>query len=397
MKDDKKLDVILELFYNRFNKINTEALELMGNTVKKFNNLTPSEAHKLRRQLELGNDLNDLINKISNASKISQKDIVKVLEATAKENVEFSEAYYKAKNKEYIDYEHNEELKKFVKSIEKETNELFKGISRNTVGFNLVDPRSNKKIGFVSLPDAYKRVLDEAIYSVALGQIDYQTAMRNVLKQIADSGLKIAETKVAYGSGYQKRLDSVVRESVLTGLRRVNIGIQEQIGEELGADGVEISAHGGCADDHLFIQGKQFSKKEFEKINDSLTRPIGELNCRHFIFSIILGVSQPSYNQKQLKQLEKESIGEVEYDGKKYTKYEATQVQRRLETAIRKQKDRQIIAKASGDIGEVEKAQIKVRQYTRKYKDFSNKCGLDMYMKRTSVSGYKRIAIKGKK
>ena len=394
MKDNKKLDAILELFFNRFNAINTKTLELIGKTVKKFEKLTPSEAHQLRRQLELGNDLDDLINKISKIVKISEKDVIKVLETTAKENVEFSEAFYKAKNKEYVDYKNNEELKKFVSAIEKETNELFQNINKNTIGFNLVDPRTNKKIGFVNLPDTYKKILDEAIYNVSSGQMDYQMAMRGILRQLADGGLKINEAKVAYGTGYPRRLDSTVRQTVLTGLRKVNMGIQEQIGKEFGADGVEISAHGGCASDHLFIQGKQFTKKEFEKINNSLERPIGELNCRHFVFSIVMGVSQPSYSQKQLKQLEIDSTKEIEYEGKTYTKYEATQVQRQLETAIRKQKDRQIIARASGDNEEIEKAQMKVRQYTEKYKDFSNKAGLDLYMNRTSVSGYKRVAIK---
>ncbi len=394
MKDDKKLETILELFFNRFNAINTKTLELMGETAKKFEKLTPSEAHRLRRQLELGNDLDDLVNKISKVAKISEKDVIKVLENTAKENVEFSEVFYKAKNKEYVDYEHNEELKKFVTSIEKETNQLFQSIDKNTLGFNLVDPRTNKNIGFVNLPDTYKTILDEAIYNVASGQQDYQSAMRGILRQLADSGLRINEAKVSYGSGYQRRLDSVVRESILTSLRRTNLGIQEQIGKEFGADGFELTAHSPCAEDHLDIQGRQFTKKEFEKMNNNLMRPIGELNCKHFAFSIVMGVSQHNYTKKQLKEFRDDSLKKVKYNGKTYTKYEATQVQRQLETAIRKQKDRQIIARSSGDMQEVEKAQIKIRQYTERYKDFSNKCGLDMYMKRASVSGYKRVAIK---
>lgn len=393
LDDDKKLDTILELFYKRFNGINTKTLQLLGETVAKFEGLSASDAYKLRKQLELSNELDDLINEISKVSKLSEKDVYKIFEKVAKENVEFAEVFYKAKNEEYVDYENNKELQNFVKTIEKETNSLFKNISNTEmIGFNVIDPNTNKK-KFIDLPHMYYDLIDEAVYNVASGQIDYQSAMRNVLRQLADSGLKINETKVAYKSGYSRRLDSVIRESILTALRQINIGIQEQVGKDFGADGVEISAHFPCAEDHLDIQGRQYSDEEFEELNQDLMRPIGELNCRHFVFSIVLGVNQPSYTNKQLEQMKKESLEKVEFEGKTYTKYEATQVQRRLETAIRQQKDRQIIAKASGDMDEVAKAQLKISQYTKKYKNFSDACGLDVYMKRTSVSGYKRTSV----
>ena len=143
----------------------------------------------------------------------------------------------------------------------------------------------------------------------------------------------------------------------------------------------------------MHIQGKQFSKKEFAKINGDLERPIGEYNCRHFVFSIVLGVNQPSHSDKMLNQMNRESQSIVEYDGNKYTKYEATQVQRKLETAIRKEKDRQIIARASGDKEGVGTAQSNISVLTRKYNDFSKNAGLDTYKNRLAVSGYRRVSV----
>ena len=221
--------------------------------------------------------------------------------------------------------------------------------------------------------------------------------MRGVIKQLADSGVKIHEEKVGYSSGYNRRIDSSVRQNVLTGIRQVNLEVQKQVGREYGANGIEISAHSPCAEDHLSIQGKQFSNKEFKKLNASLERPIGEYNCRHFVFSIVLGVNQPSYSDKMLNQMNKESQSIIEYEGNKYTKYEATQVQRKLETAIRKEKDRQIIARASGDKDGVSIAQSNISTLTSKYNDFSKNAGLDTYKNRLSVSGYKRINVKNMK
>ena len=396
MKDDKKLELLLERFYQRYNKYNTKVLEKMGEAIKKFDGVSPSVAHKIAQELKYGSDIDDLIGELSKLSGKSIKDIEEAFDIVAKENIDFAEVYAKAKNMEFIDYKNNEQLKKLVKSIANETNETFKNMSKSkAIGF-VLKSENGKKI-FKNLKDTYIDLIDEAVLNVTTGTSDYQSAMRRVIKQLADSGVKIHEEKVGYKSGYNLRIDSAVRQNVLTGIRKINLNIQEQVGKEFGADGVEISAHSPCAEDHLHIQGKQFSKKEFAKINSNLERPIGEYNCRHFVFSIVLGVNQPSYSDKMLNQMNRESQSIIEYEGKKYTAYEATQVQRKFETAIRKQKDQQIIARASGNKELVGQSQNKISQLTSKYNDFSNKAGLDTYKNRLSVSGYRRINTKNMK
>lgn len=392
MKDDKKLELLLERFYNRFNTYNTKVLEKLGEAIKKFDGVSPSTAHKIAQELKYGTDINDLMAELSQLSGKSIKDIEEAFDLVAEENVAFAEVYAKAKNMEFVDYKDNDQLKRLVKGIAGETNATFKNISRaKAIGFVLKDEKGNKI--FKNLKKTYNDLIDEAVFNVTTGTSDYQSAMRGVMKQLADSGVKIHEEKVGYKSGYNVRIDSAVRQNVLTGVRQVNLEIQKQVGRDFGADGVEISAHSPCAEDHLHIQGKQYSNKEFARLNGDLERPIGEYNCRHFVFSIVLGVNQPSYSNKMLNQMNRESQSIVEYEGKKYTSYEATQVQRKLETAIRKEKDRQIIACASGDKDGVSIAQKNITTLTYKYNDFSKNAGLNTYKNRLSVSGYKRISV----
>lgn len=392
MKDDKKLELLLERFYNRFNQYNTKVLEKLGEAIKKFDGVSPSTAHKIAQQLKYGTDIDDLMAELSQLSGKSIKDIEEAFDLVAKENVEFAEVYAKAKNMEFVNYKDNEQLKRLVKGIAGETNATFKNLSKTrAIGFVLKDEYGKKT--FKNLKDIYIDLIDEAVFNVETGVTDYQSAMRGVMKQLADSGVKIHEEKIGYPSGYNRRIDSSVRQNVLTGVRQVNITTQKIVGRQFGADGVEISAHSPCAEDHLSIQGKQFSNAEFKKLNASLKRPIGEYNCRHFVFSIVLGVNQPSYSDKMLNQMNRESQSIIEYEGKKYTAYEATQVQRKLETAIRKEKDRQIIARASGDKDGVGQAQQNITTLTYKYNDFSKRAGLDTYKNRLSVSGYKRVSV----
>lgn len=390
INDDKKLDTTLERFYNRYNKYNTKVLKVLGNVVKQFDGLTPSQAHQLAQELKIGYDVNELQLELSKISGKSMEEVDKLLDKTAKDNVEFSEVYYKAKNKEYVRYEDNEPLQDLVESIKKQTNNTFIQLANsNATGFVIEDNNGNKI--FRTLPQIYNDLIDEAVYQVSTGVIDYQSAMRNTLRQLADSGVKVHEEKLGYESGYNRRIDSTIRQEILTGLRQVNIGVQEQVGEQFGADGVEISAHYPCAEDHVDIQGRQYSNEKFEKLNSELDRPIGTYNCRHFVFSIVLGINEPSYSKNRLSRYKRYSEEKVSYKGKEYTKYEATQVQRKLETEIRKQKDRQIIGRASGDSAEISKAQAKITQLTTEYNNFSKSVGLDTYKNRLVVSGYNRL------
>lgn len=392
MNDEKRLDAVLERFYQRFNRYNTKVLKTLGEAIKQFDGLTPSQAHKLAQELKYSTEIDQLLNELSQLSGKSAQELDILLDKVAKENVEFAETYYKVKEKEFIPYEDNIQLKRYVETIKKDTKGTFKQLSHSKqIGFTF---KEGDKIIYKPLKKAFNDLLDEAVYNVSTGVSDYQSAMRNTIKQLADSGVKIHEDKVGYASGYNRRIDSSVRQNILTSVKQINIGIQERVGEELGADGVEISAHSPCAEDHLDIQGQQFSKKEFKKIDADLKRPIGTLNCRHFVFSIILGVNKPSYTNKMLNDMREDSLSKVEYEGKTYTKYEATQVQRKLETEIRKQKDRQIIARSSGDKKEIAAAQKKISELTYKYSDFSNKAGLDTYKNRLTVTGYRRVSTK---
>ena len=396
MKDDKKLELLLERFYNRFNQYNTKVLEKLGEAIKKFDNVSPAVAHQIAQELKYGTDIDDLIAELSRLSGKSIKDIEEAFDLVAEENVAFAEVYAKAKNMEFVDYKDNEQLKRLVKGIAGETNATFKNISRTkAIGFVLKGEDGNKI--FKDLKKTYNDLIDEAVFNVTTGTTNYQSAMRSVMKQLADSGVKIHEEKIGYPSGYNRRIDSAVRQNVLTGIRQVNLEVQKQVGRDFGANGVEISAHSPCAEDHLSIQGKQYSNAEFKRLNGNLERPIGEYNCRHFVFSIVLGVSQPSYSDKMLNQMNRESQSIIEYEGKKYTAYEATQVQRKLETAIRKEKDRQIIARASGDKEGVGIAQSNITTLTHKYNDFSKNAGLDTYKNRLVVSGYRKVNPKNVK
>ena len=129
------------------------------------------------------------------------------------------------------------------------------------------------------------------------------------------------------------------------------------------------------------------------RYNGADKRHIGELNCYHKIFAIVIGVSKPEYTDEQLKQINKDNEKGFEYNGKHYTMYEGSQLQRRIELEIRKKKDTQILARSSGDNELAETSELKIRQLTNKYNELCRVSGLQPKKQRMQVSGYRRIAV----
>ena len=165
----------------------------------------------------------------------------------------------------------------------------------------------------------------------------------------------------------------------------MNEQIEQVNHDEMGCNGWEISAHANSAPDHEPIQGKQYSDVEYTALNNSLVRRIGTLNCGHVAFPIILGINSPQYSDAELTDLRRQNEEGITYQGKHYTGYEATQMQRKIERSIRLQKNRILVDKATGDTDKRTIDQIKLRQLNEEYRRFSQAAGLRTESERTWI------------
>lgn len=356
-------------------ELNQYVVERICKRIQKIGKLTVQDASKLYSAIEFaGADLQAIQKELERITGLNAKALEAMFEDVAAENVDFANTYYKARGMETLkDYTENTALRSFVEAAKSTAADGVTNLSSTTmIGF-----KSGKRV--LPLREYYIQTIDKAITFAQTGTVDYYTAMRSTVKEMASGGLR----RVTFDSGYSRRLDSQVRMNLLDGVRQLNMAMLEQTGKEFGADGVEISAHALCAPDHQRIQGKQYSLAEFERLNRSLERPIGELNCRHFTTPIVLGVSKPVYSASELREINKRSNAKVEYKGKTYTRYEASQRQRQLETAIRYAKDERDACVAAGDKLGATQARKKSAALTAEYKRFSESVGLTNRMERT--------------
>ena len=177
---------------------------------------------------------------------------------------------------------------------------------------------------------------------------DLPSVMRKTIKELAQHGI----TTVSYASGHKMRMDSAARRDLVGEFTSIIQGIQKQVATEIGADGWEISAHEHPADDHADAQGHVFTNFEFERLQNLETgvdidgvahhlegRPIGMWNCRHIAYPFVIGVSQRAHSPDELSAIKERNKQAVTWKGQSITLYQAEQEQRKLETAMRRERE----------------------------------------------------------
>lgn len=385
MLTDKQIADALDLIDDRYHEVITKYLQKVGKTINQIGHLNQSSVNLLIQLRRMGVDTQTIERELQKVTRLTKQDIRKLYRKAAQESNTDARIEYLTKGVE-------------PDSIRWEA--LVEDIWKQTAG--AMDNLANSSV----ITENYREVIDDAVQAVTMGAGDYNSAIRETVKRMGRAGIQVEyESTYLAADGqlkhHKRRLDSAVRQNVLDGIRQIQQKSQELIGEEIGADGVDITAHPNSAPDHEPVQGKRFDMANFQRMQSGLDfedvdgkhyegfeRPITQWRCRHLIFYILLGVTKRMYTDEQLKSWETANQKGCIIDGKQYTNYEATQLMRNLETEIRRQKDTAVLAKASGDDVLRRECQGNITKLTRKYDQVAEAAGLRKQMQKTRVEGF---------
>jgi len=399
MLSDVQIDNLIQPFVDRQQMLESYVINHIAKSIKEIGTISKSDIYKLQQLYKIGSNVRDINHEIAKVANIQEKSVKSMIKTVAVKNYMDAKPYYDYRRRNQIPPSQNEKLQNIIKITGEQTANTFKNIANSkATGFYIRDLKNPTQLTFQTVADTYQSAVDEAIQAVKTGVLDFDTAMRRTLKQLNDSGMR----RIYWDSGYTRRLDSTVRMNVLGGLRQLNQQVQRQIAEEVHADGIEISAHSFSAPDHEPVQGHIFTLEEFDKLQNDMAfedtygnkfmpirRPIGEWNCKHFTQAVIIDAHTPTWSLDDLKDISKRNEkGYTTKDGKHYTMYECTQVQRSYETAIRYAKEGYIMAKEAGNEKLMEYYKSRVSSLSAEYKQFSKDCGIKTQTKRASMSGY---------
>lgn len=235
-----------------------------------------------------------------------------------------------------------------------------------------------------TVKEAYGKIMDFAWMQTATGTYDFQTAVREATKKLLERGLRVIPGK----DGRSYRLEYAVRSYITNRMGEMFNAMNQMNYDAIGADGWEISAHPAPAPDHALYQGRQYSKEEYDRINNSLARKFGWWNCRHLVYPIRLGVSPRAYSDEQLQKYLDDNEKGVWYNGQHYTLSEARDRKRQLESLISQTK--YDILAAEGDEQLLKERQIRLQNQRREYERFCRETGQEPENWRTMVAAFGR-------
>ena len=385
------LDALPEELAELFRALEDTLLDEVCSRLKIANQLNEVTVQDIRALRSHGIDLTEIKKAISKTTGISKQKLNKLFDDV----VERNKKYYT----EVIDLAGLTQPETLVdvstiEAIRTQTLDEFHNITQS-MGFLVDNGRT-----MLPLARAYQWALDSAAMQIQTGAISYNQAIKSAVQQLAGSGLKAVD----YESGHVDQIDVAARRAIMTGVSQICDQYTNKSAEYLGTRYFEVSAHSGARDkpgpspwsSHKDWQGKVYYQSENGEgdplgLYEDLVATTGYgyvdgltgANCRHHKYPFIPGVSERTYTDEQLEHID-DGLG-CTFDGKTYTAYEATQMQRRIERQIRAQKKLRNAYKEAGLSEDATAANIKLRRLNAEYSRFSKAAGLPEQPERKKV------------
>lgn len=348
--------------------------------------ITRSADWQIERLSQLGMAREDIQNALKGALNLDDKEVAEMYKSVIESGYARDKKLYEAVGAKFIPFEQNHELQQLVSAVASQTNASLKNITQS-LGFAVRG--ADGKLSFSPIADYYQQTLDGAMLDIASGAFDYNTVLKRTVKEMTNSGLRTVD----YASGWSNRVDVAARRAVVTGMSQLTAKVNEDNAQQLDTDWFEVTWHSGARPEHLVWSGRWYTRKQLETVCGlgTVTGLCGA-NCYHDYYPVIPGISEPTYTDEELAELNAKENTPIEYNGKQYTKYEALQRQRRLETTMRAQRQEIKLLKDGGaSEDDLINARARYRGTSHEYAKFAQAMGLPQQRERVTVDGLGNI------
>lgn len=371
-----------KLFYELQDRVFTDIVR----RIKKTGEITSTADYQINKLLILGNSTEFVESEIKRLISLTAPEIWELYDKVANwEYVRYAEAYEQI-NGHFTPLEENEQIQQWSQAIINQTQNEIKNITQS-LGMSV--DIGGGKMAFTPLAEYYQKYLDRACMDIVTGSFDYNTVLRRVVKEMTSSGIR----SVDYASGWNNRVPVAVRRAVMTGVSQLSAQINEMIAKDLKTEEYETTWHSGHRPSHWW-GGRVYTYQELQTVchlgeGDGLCG----WNCRHSYFAFVSGISVRTYTNEQLTELENQEQEIKTYQGKEYNKYQASQMQRKLETKMRAQRAKvKQLQQGGADPNDIMAAKARYLNTLHQYQRFSKKMEIPEQMERVYMDGLGRIA-----
>jgi len=376
------LDALPESLAELFRELEITLLEAICSRIKAAGQLNEVTVQAIRALRAQGIELAEIERAIRDVTGMSAQELDKLFDDVVERNQQY---YSRLIDKASVTLPEQIVSPSDIEAIRRQTQDAFTNITQS-MGFLI---RQGGRTVMLPPAKAYQWALDSAALQIETGAIDYNTAIRDAVRKLADGGIKT----VRYESGHADHIDVAVRRAVMTGIAQLSDRYTEETAEILETELFEVSAHRGARDvgtgpmNHKSWQGKVYSARDDDPKYPSIYEVCGlgtgegleGWNCRHRRFAFVEGISDRTYTDEELENID---LPPFEFEGRTYTMYEATQKQREIERTIRKLRRRQAAEKAAGLTEDATATGARIRRLRKEYKAFSKAAQLPEQLER---------------
>ena len=323
MLDPKYLERFSDQLLGIIDTLTIAIISDMAKRIVKIGSVSESTKHQAEVLQNAGLVYKDTIKRVSQVSGYQNREVERMYQEAGVRNLKNEAVYYKQAGKEAVKLEQSNGMQRILQANVRKTCQELDNLTMTTA---------------VKTQSAFIQACNKAQMKVSTGAFSYDKAIADAIKEAAVQG-----TEVLYPSQHVDKLDVAVRRAVLTGVNQTAAEMNLQYAKDQNCDYVETTAHEGARPEHAVWQGKVFclsgTDPKYENFYEATGYGTGPglcgWNCRHNFHAFFPGISTPAYTQEMLDDY---SAKNVEYNGKQFTEYEASQMQRGHERQIRETK-----------------------------------------------------------
>ena len=303
-----------------YQNLELQIIEEIATRIANFGYANTVVINDLRIAQEMGYLYEDIVKLVAEYNNTTVQEVNRIFYESGEHSLKFDDKIYKEAGLQPLPLKQNESIKQIMNATILRTSNNLQNLAMTTA--------NTAQTQFIN-------AMNNAYMYVSTGVKSYTSAIIDEIRNLSSQGAMIE-----YPSGARRSLESAVRMNIVTSVNQNCGKLQELRADELGWDLMELTAHSGARPEHASWQGKIVSRSgqkgylSLDDIGYGTVTGFKGVNCRHDWYPYSKG-SARTYTQEQLNEWKNEK---VTYNGKEYSKYDATQIQRKMERQIKQDK-----------------------------------------------------------
>jgi len=233
------LDILSEPIVDLFEEYQKSVIKDIARRLAKMNFVTPTAAWQIQRAIEAGATYEDILKKIEQLTPMSEKYLNQAFKQAGVKAIKFDDLIYKKAGLNPLPLNLSPAMKNVLAAGLRKTGNLINNLVMTTAETG---------------QEVFVKAADSAYMKIVTGAFDYNTAIRQSVKEAAREGLKV----INFASGRKDQLDVSMRRAVLTGVNQTVGELTISRAREMGTTLFQTSAHIGARPTHEVWQGKVF-------------------------------------------------------------------------------------------------------------------------------------------